>query len=159
MSDETRLILEELGKLGPKLDSLGGKIDTEVSRLEAKLEAEVGRLEEKIGGLEEKIDTEVGRLEEKIDGLEEKIDTEVGRLEEKIGGLEKKIDGLEENIQMIRLQLENEISPNIRRVAEGHLDLSRNLHEAMKPNSEVEMLSIRVGILENRVKKLEQKIS
>ena len=141
MSDETRLILEELGKLGPKLDSLGGKIDTEVSRLEAKLEAEVGRLEEKIGGLEEKIDTEVGRLEEKI------------------GGLEKKIDGLEENIQMIRLQLENEISPNIRRVAEGHLDLSRNLHEAMKPNSEVEMLSIRVGILENRVKKLEQKIS
>ena len=123
MSDETRLILEELGKLGPKLDSLGGKIDTEVSRLEAKLEAEVGRLEEKIGGLE------------------------------------KKIDGLEENIQMIRLQLENEISPNIRRVAEGHLDLSRNLHEAMKPNSEVEMLSIRVGILENRVKKLEQKIS
>lgn len=141
MSDETRLILEELGKLGPKLDSLGGKIDTEVSRLEAKIEAEVGRLEEKIGGLEEKIDTEVGRLEEKI------------------GGLEKKIDGLEENIQMIRLQLENEISPNIRRVAEGHLDLSRNLHEAMKPNSEVEMLSIRVGILENRVKKLEQKIS
>ena len=109
MSDETRLILEELGKLGPRLDSLGGKIDIEVSRLEAKIEAEVGRLEEKM--------------------------------------------------QLIRLQLENEISPNIRRVAEGHLSLSRHLYEVMRPSGEVEMLSIRVGILENQVKRLEKKIS
>ncbi len=115
MSDETRLILEELGKLGPRLDSLGGKIDIEVSRLEAKIEAEVGR-------------------------LEAKIEAEVGRLEEK-------------------MQLENEISPNIRRVAEGHLSLSRHLYEVMRPSGEVEMLSIRVGILENQVKRLEKKIS
>ena len=42
------------------------------------------------------------------------------------------------------LIMENELRVNIQRVAEGHLDLSRNLHEAMKPNNEIEMLAIKV---------------
>lgn len=152
MSDETRLILEELGKLGVKIDNLNGKIDVEVCRLEAKIDTEIGRLEAKIDRLDEKIDAEVGRLEAKIDRLDEKIDTEIGRLE-------TKIDLLQEEMQLTRLQIENEIIPNIRRIAEGHLDLSRNLHEAMKPSNEVEMLSIRVTMLESQVKEIEQKIS
>ena len=59
----------------------------------------------------------------------------------------------------IRLAIENEIHENIRRIAEGHLDLSRNLHEAMKPSNELEMITIRVGKLETDVRMLQQKIS
>ena len=59
----------------------------------------------------------------------------------------------------ISLTQENEIRTNIRRVAEGHLDLSRNLREAMKPNNEVEMLSVKVSILESEVRDIKAKIS
>jgi hypothetical protein len=55
--------------------------------------------------------------------------------------------------------LENEIRVNIQRVAEGHLDLSRNLHEAMKPSNEVEMLAIKVRMLETDMMEIKRKIS
>ena len=60
---------------------------------------------------------------------------------EKVGTIEKKVSNIE-------LTLENEIRTNIKRVAEGHLDLSRNLHEALKIDSEKEMLAIRVSVLD-----------
>ncbi len=42
------------------------------------------------------------------------------------------LNDVKQKVTNIDLTLENEIRVNIRRVAEGHLDLSRNLHEAMK---------------------------
>jgi len=58
----------------------------------------------------------------------------------------------------IDLTLENEIRVNIRRVAEGHLDLSRNLHEAMRIDNEKEMLSIRVNILESELRRIKERL-
>ena len=69
------------------------------------------------------------------------------------------LNDVKQKVTNIDLTLENEIRVNIRRVAEGHLDLSRNLHEAMKPNSEVEMLGIKVRMLETDIRTLKQKIS
>ena len=76
----------------------------------------------------------------------------------------EKLDLLLSNVQLmqnditdIKLTLENEIRVNIQRVAEGHLDLSRNLHEAMKPSNEVEMLAIKVRMLEADIRELKQK--
>ena len=66
---------------------------------------------------------------------------------------------IESDVKSIKLTLENEIRVNIQRIAEGHLDLSRRLQQATKPNQEVEMLTIRVNILESDVSKLKQKIS
>lgn len=54
----------------------------------------------------------------------EKLDLILSKLE--------KLDKLENDVTDIKLTLENEIRVNIQRVAEGHLDLSRNLHEALK---------------------------
>ena len=70
-----------------------------------------------------------------------------------------KIDVIEDDIKSIKLTLENEIRVNIQRVAEGHLDLSRNLHEAIKPSNEFEMLVIKVNTLESEVRELKRKIA
>jgi hypothetical protein len=67
---------------------------------------------------------------------------------EKMDLLLDKLDKLQNDVTDIKLTLENEIRVNIQRVAEDHLDLSRNLHEAMKPSNEVEMLAIKVRMLE-----------
>lgn len=81
----------------------------------------------------------------------EKLDLILSRLE--------KLDKLENDITDIKLTLENEIRVNIQRVAEGHLDLSRNLHDAMKPNNEVEMLAIKVRMIETDIRDIKAKLA
>lgn len=73
--------------------------------------------------------------------------------------LDQRVSAIDEKVTDVKLTLENEIRVNIQRVAEGHLDLSRNLHEAMKPSNEVEMLAIKVRQLESDVRELKRKIS
>lgn len=92
---------------------------------------------------------------EKLDGLGTRMDS-----------LEARMDRLESNLQEVKQQttqtyliIENELRVNIKRIAEGHLDLSRNLHEAQKPSQEVETLSIRVGVLESDVRILKNKVA
>ena len=73
--------------------------------------------------------------------------------------LKQKVLNIESDVTSIKLTLDNEIRANIQRVAEGHLDLSRNLHDAMQPSNEVEMLAIKVRMLETEARDLKHKIS
>ena len=72
--------------------------------------------------------------------------------------IKQRVTDLEDNATAVRLTLENEIRVNIQRVAEGHLDLSRNFHEAMMPSNEVEMLSIKVRHLESDMTEMKRKV-
>lgn len=56
-------------------------------------------------------------------------------------------------------KLKEEIRVNIHCLAEGHLNLSRNLHNAIRPISEVEMLSIKVRTLESEMKEVREKLA
>lgn len=85
----------------------------------------------------------------------EKLDLILSEMED----LKQRTVNIETSVTDIKLTLENEIRVNIQRVAEGHLDLSRNLHEAMKPSNEVEMLAIKVRALESEIRELKRKIS
>lgn len=69
-----------------------------------------------------------------------------------------KLDRLEKDITDIKLIIENEVRVNIKRVAEGHLDLSRNLHEALKIDNEKEMLAIRVSVLETEIRRIKAQL-
>jgi hypothetical protein len=66
---------------------------------------------------------------------------------------------LNDKITDIQLTLENETNRNIKIIAEGHLDLSRKLDDALKIDTEKEMLLIRVNRLENEVRRLKERIS
>lgn len=81
----------------------------------------------------------------------EKLDLMLSKLD--------KLDKIENDIIDIKLTLENEIWVNIQRVAEEHLDLSRNLHNAMKPNNEIEMLAIKVRMLETDIREVKAKLA
>jgi uncharacterized coiled-coil DUF342 family protein len=122
---------------------IGGMFMTDSEKMDLILE-KLEELNEKYDGLNEKYDG----LNEKYDGLNEKFE-----------GLNEKFDGIQNDVTDIKLTLENEIRVNIQRVAEGHLDLSRNLHEAMKPSNEVEMLAIKVRMLETDMMEIKRKIS
>ncbi len=102
------------------------------------------------------------KLKEDTQKLKEdtqKLKEDTQKLKEKMQVLSQKVDTVENRVIHTELILENEIRVNIQRVAEGHLDLSRNLHEAMRPNNEVEMLAIKVRMLESDVKDLKSKLA
>ena len=65
---------------------------------------------------------------------------------------------LNDKLTDVQLTLENETNRNIKIIAEGHLDLSRKLDEALKVDSEKEMLLIRVNRLENELRRLKARV-
>lgn len=87
----------------------------------------------------------------------EKLDMILEKLAETDKKLDK-LDKLENDITDIKLTLENEIRTSIMRVAEGHLDLSRNLKDAIKIDTEKEILSIRVAVIETELRKIKTRL-
>ena len=113
---------------------------------------------EKVGILDESVNS----LKSDMQDVKQKVGTlesDMKDVKQKVGTLESDMQEVKEKVRKIDVTLENEIRVNIQRVAEGHLDISRNLHEAMKPNNEIEMLAIKVRMLESDVRELKYKIS
>lgn len=77
---------------------------------------------------------------------------------EDLQAIESLLEPIKRDIRSIQLTLENETNRNIKIIAEGHLDLSRKLDEALKVENEKEMLLIRVNILENELRKIKERI-
>lgn len=102
----------------------------------------------------EKLDLILSRLE-KLDIIESEMQSIKSDTQE----LKQRMSNVENKVTNIELTLENEISVNIKRVAEGHLDLSRNLHEALKIDSEKEMMAIRVNILESELRRIKERLN
>lgn len=71
----------------------------------------------------------------------------------------EKLDLILKKVSGIELHLENVTDRNINIVAEGHLDLSRKLDEALKVENEKELLLIRVNYLEAEVKKIKKRLA
>ena len=91
---------------------------------------------------------------EKLDLILSRLDV----LESDTQELKQHVLSVEKDTTDIKLTLENEIRTNIRHIAEGHLDLSRNLHEALKIDSEKEMLAIRVNVLETELRRIKTQL-
>lgn len=70
----------------------------------------------------------------------------------------EKLSDMDNKIKDIQLTLENETNKNIQLIAEGHLDLSRKLDDALKVESEKEMLLIRVNRLENELRRIKDRL-
>ena len=67
-----------------------------------------------------------------------------------------RLDKMDAKITDIQLTLENETNRNIRIIAEGHLDLSRKLDEALRLESEKEILMLQVNRLENELRRVKE---
>ena len=115
--------------------------------------------------MEEKLDlilSKMGSLETEMQGMKsDMLDMkhDMQGMKDDMLGMKDDIQRLNDKVTKMDLTLENEIRVNIQRVAEGHLDLSRILHDAMKPNSEVEMLAIKVRQLESEVQDIKLKLA
>ena len=114
------------------------------------IEGEVLELKEQVQGVK----GEVRELKGQVQGVK----GEVLELKERVQGVEDKARKLEGHVQGIRLTLENETNKNINIIAEGHLNLSRKLDEALKVENEKEVLLIRINRLENGYRTLKEQV-
>lgn len=72
--------------------------------------------------------------------------------------IHERLDKMETKVTEVQMTLENETNKEIHIIAEGHLDLSRKLDDALKVEAEKEMLLLRVNRLENEVRRIKQRI-
>jgi DNA anti-recombination protein RmuC len=94
---------------------------------------------------------------EKIDERFEKIDERFEKIDERFEKVDEQLKTLKRSVSDINLTLENETNRNIKLLAEGHMNLDRKLNEALKVDSEKELLILRVNVLENEVRKLKER--
>ena len=78
---------------------------------------------------------------------------------EDLKAIESLLEPIKNEIKSIQLTLENETNRNIKLIAEGHLDLSRKLNDALIVESEKELLLIRVNTLENELRQIKERLN
>ncbi len=119
---------------------------------------------QKIDLLLNKIDfmgEEMSNMKEDMSNMKEKvsqIDEKVEKLDQRVEKLDQRVEKIDKRVKSVELSMENELTRNIKIIAEGHLNLNRKLDEALKVENEKELLLIRVNILENEVRLIKDKI-
>lgn len=79
-------------------------------------------------------------------------------IESTFTSIDTKFLSINAKITDLQLTPENETNHNIRLIAEGHLDLSRKLDDALKVENEKEMLMIQVNTMENEIQKINSRL-
>ena len=103
----------------------------------------------------------IGALDHKVQSLDDKVQSLDNRMQSQEGGIKSiavRMDAVESQMKGLCITLENETNRNIRLIAEGHLNLSRKLDEALKVESEKELLLVRVNCLEDDVRILKERV-
>ena len=140
----------------------GGTDDMKDSKKIIKL---IEKVSDKVDSLSDRIDEisdRVDELSDRVDKLSDRVDkmsNDMDVMKSDISDIKVRLDRVEARTTDIAMTLENHIWPSIRRVAEGHQDLDRNLHEALKITEKNEMMYVRVNYLEEQVGKIKEHIN
>lgn len=90
--------------------------------------------------------------------LNKPIHERLDKMDSRLDKMDSRMDNLEGKVTEIQLTLENETNKEIAIIAEGHLDLSRKLDDALRVENEKEMLLLRVTRMENEIRRIKQHI-
>ena len=150
LESDVRELKSGMSEIKQRVASVEQKV-TELDQRVASVEQKVTELDQRVAGVEQK----VTELDEKVTELDQKFTV----LDEKVTVLDQKFTVLDEKVTGLELVIENETNVNIRRIAEGHCDLVRNLREARKVDDEKELLAIRVTVLESDMSKVKHQLA
>ncbi len=141
--------------LEPKdFEQISGIIEKTFHPIEYRLKC----VEEELGGVRKELDGVKGE----VNGVKQELNdvrSEVGGVNQELNDIKRSVAGVEKIVKDVQLTLENETNRNIQIIAEGHLDLSRKLDEAVKIDNEKEILKLRVNRLESELEKTKSRLS
>ena len=113
---------------------------------------------EMIAEIMKEINKPINERLDKMDSRLDQMDSRLDQMDSRLDQMDSRLNKLESKVTEVQMTLENETNKEIRIIAEGHLDLSRKLDDALKVENEKEMLLLRVTSLENELRRLKQKI-
>ena len=93
-----------------------------------------------------------------VQEINKPINERLDKMDSRLDKVDSRLDKVESKVTEVQMTLENETNKEIRIIAEGHLDLSRNLDDSLKVENEKEMLLLRVNRLENEIRRIKQRI-
>ncbi len=86
----------------------------------------------------------------------ERLEARGSSLEARVTELEARMGTMEQDVRGLRFLMESDVRCDIRTIAEGHLDLSRKLDEAILTKDERELIFLRLSVLENDIRILKE---
>lgn len=117
------------------------KLDLILQKINS-FDARFDHLEERMDAF----DARLGRVEERLD-----------RVEEHLVQVDNRLCQVETDVSTMKILIESKLVPSIQIIAEGHLDLSRKLDQALEDRRERECLWLRVVNLECEVKGIKKR--
>lgn len=97
-------------------------------------------------------------VSETVKEINKPIYERLDSMDSRFDSMDSRLNKVEKKVTDVQITLENETNKSIRIIAEGHLDLSRKLDDALKVESEKEMLLIRTTRIENEIRQIKQRI-
>lgn len=152
MTDSQKLdyLIEQFGEMRADIKELQKGMNNLEMRMD-RVEKCLDRLEQRMDAVEKRLDA----VEKRLDAVEKRLDV----VEKRLDAVENRLDKQEEEIRYIRLFQENHLQAQIRRIAEGHLDLYRKLLDALKISGEDELIHVRVNMLESDMKRVKDRLA
>lgn len=155
--------------LEPKdFEQISGIIEKTFHPIEYRLkcvEEELGGVRKELYGVKGEVNgvkQELNDVRSEVGGVNQELNdvrSEVGGINQELNDIKRSVAGVEKIVKDVQLTLENETNRNIQIIAEGHLDLSRKLDEAVKIDNEKEILKLRVNRLESELEKTKSRLS
>ena len=140
MSEETKMILEQLGQIREDIGEMKSDI--------RELKTDVIELKTDVAGLK----TDVAGLKTDVAGLK----ADVIELKTDVADLKGRVTDLEEGQRSLYSLIENEVSKKIMIVGEGHFFVMKSLNELRGFQEEKEMMDLRILDLQIEIKNIKR---
>ena len=137
-ADKIGQILELMAEMNNKMDTGFNKVYEEFDKVRSEMADEFSKVRSEMAD-------EFGKVRSEMTD-------EFGKVYDEFGNVYSEI-------KSVRMTLENETNKNIKIIAEGHMDLSNKLDNALKIENEKELFKIRLNILENQVQQIRARIN
>ena len=147
MSKETEMILEAIKNVQGEI----GSLKKEMSDTRTDLQGEIGSLKKEMTLVKDDITSMKGDISS--------LKNETTLMKGEMTSMKNEMTSLKNQTKSIKVTLENVTNRHLKTIAEGHCDLSRKLDEAIKGNVDEEQLLVRVGLLEDDVRLLKEKVN
>ena len=112
---------------------------------------DIGGMKQDIGGMKQ----EIGGMKQEIRGMKQ----DIGGMKQDIKELKENQESFDRELKAINVTLENEVIKSIKIIAEGHMDLSRKLDEALKFKKEREMTNLQLVQMQGEITRLKIKVN
>ena len=152
MSKETEMILEALKDLQGGMTELKQEMSTTKTELQKEIASTRTELQKERSTTKTELQGEIAELKQEMSTTKTELQSEIGLLKDEMSDLKNEVTS-------VKVTLENVTNRHLKTIAEGHCDLSRKLDEAIKGNVDEEQLLVRVGLLEDDVRLLKEKVN